>query len=293
MIIIPEVQAALDADQPVVAFESTVFSTLGLPPPHNRMAIERAHAEVRSLGVVPAMTAVLDGTGRVGVEPHEWDRILTATEKIAARDLPVAVGLGFEVGVTTVSASLVIAAAAGIRVFATGGIGGVHADASTSGDISADLGSLAEYPVVTVSAGAKSFLDLGRTLEHLEMLSVPVLGYGTDRFPAFTALDSGLPVPRRVDSPDAAAAVARARFAMGMGGMLVAVPPPTPLDDSVARAANASAEAAADAAGIVGAARTPYVLEQVAIATDGASIAANIDLVVNNARVAAEIALAL
>ena len=132
MIVLPEVQAALDAGEPVVAFESTVFSTLGLPPPHNRLTIERAHAEVRSMGVVPAMTAVLDGSGRVGVGTEDWERILTATEKIAARDLPVAVGLGFDVGVTTVSASLVLAAAAGIRVFATGGIGGVHRGAEQS-----------------------------------------------------------------------------------------------------------------------------------------------------------------
>lgn len=291
-----DVAAQLAAGGPVVALESTVFSTLGLPHPHNADALERAHHTVRDAGAVPAMTAVLDGVARVGVAESEWERILEADAKVAERDLAIAVGLGLSVGVTTVSASVALAAAAGIRVFATGGIGGVHVGAADSGDISADLGALARHPVLTVSAGAKSFLDLGRTLEHLEMLSVPVLGWGTERLPAFTALDGGYALPQRIESAADAAAIAQARFdpALGEpGGLLVAVPPPTPLDAEVAAKANQAAEAAADAAGITGAARTPYVLEQVALASGGASVAANIDLVANNASVAAEIAVAL
>lgn len=293
IVVLPEVQAALDEGRPVVAMESTVFSTLGLPVPHNADAIEQSHAAVRSAGAVPAMTAVLDGHARVGVDPADWPRILTATAKVAERDLAIAIGLDYAVGVTTVSASVALAAAAGIRVFATGGIGGVHADAASSGDISADLGAIARYPVVTVSAGAKSFLDLPRTLEHLETLSVPVLGYQIDRFPAFTALDSGLEIPKRIESAAQAAAIASARFDLAMGGMLVAVAPPVPLDADVASEANAAAEAAADAAGIIGAARTPFVLGQIADSTDGASVPANIALVINNADVAGAIAVAL
>jgi len=296
LVILDEVATQLGSAGPVVALESTVFSTLGLPRPHNEQALRHAHEVVRQAGAIPAMTAVLDGTARIGVAEADWERILDADTKVAERDLATAVGLGLDVGVTTVSASVALAAAAGVSVFATGGIGGVHVGAAETGDISADLGALARHPVVTVSAGAKSFLDLGRTLEHLEMLSVPVLGWGTDRLPAFTALDGGYDLPTTVASAEQAAAIARARFdpTLGQpGGMLVAVPPPNPLDPGLAAQANSEAEAAADAAGITGAARTPYVLEQVANLTGGASVAANIDLVANNAKVAAQIAVAL
>lgn len=296
VVVADDVAQQLARRGPVVAFESTVFSTLGLPHPHNGEALRRAHDIVREAGAVPAMTAVLDGVARIGVGEQEWERILSASAKVAERDISTAIGLGLAVGVTTVSASVALAAAAGIEVFATGGIGGVHVGAAQTGDISADLGALARHPVVTVSAGAKSFLDLGRTLEHLEMLSVPVVGWGTNRLPAFTALDGGHELPVIVESAEQAAAVARARFnpALGQpGGLLVAVAPPTPLDPEVAAQANRDAEAAADAAGVTGAARTPFVLERVAAVTGGASVAANIDLVANNARVAAEIAVAL
>lgn len=289
----PEVAEALASGQPVVALESTVFSTLGLPAPHNAKALTDAHETVRSLGVVPAMTAVVMGRATVGVDPSHWDSILASNRKVASRDLAVAIGQRWACGVTTVSASVQLAAAAGIRVFATGGIGGVHRNASTTGDISADLPALATHPVVTVSAGAKSFLDLARTLEQLETLSVPVLGLGTDVLPAFTAASSGLPVPHRVDSASEVAAIAQARFALGGGGLLVAVAPPRPIDPAVLHAATETAQEQADAAGIDGPARTPFVLAALAELTDGATVTANIALVTNNAQKASEIAVAL
>lgn len=287
----PDVRSALDAGKAVVALESTVFSTLGLPHPHNANALENAHAAVRAAGAVPAMTAVVDGQAMIGVDPAHWERILVADRKVAERDLAVALGQRWPTGVTTVSATVRLASLAGVRVFATGGIGGVHRGASH--DVSADLGALARHPVITVSAGAKSFLDLANTLEHLETLSVPVLGWKTDRFPAFTATDSGLAVPHRVNGAAEVAQIAAARFALEQGGMLVAVPPPAPIDDSVLAAATAEAEKAAAAANASGPALTPFILEHIAEASGGSSVAANIALVENNAEVAAEIAIAV
>lgn len=288
----PEVADALADRRPVVALESTVFSTLGLPEPHNQDALAAAHETVRNGGAVPAMTAVIDGQPCVGVPESHWEKILVSDRKVAARDLPVAVARRWPTGVTTVSASVALASAVGIRVFATGGIGGVHRDAATSDDVSADLLALSTYPVVTVCAGAKSFLDLGRTLERLETLSVPVLGFGTDELPAFTARGSGLPVPHRVESASEVAAIAAAQFLLGrpVGGLLVTVPPPEPIEPESLAAASDEAEARATAQGIVGAARTPFVLGQIAELTGGRSVAANIALVANNARVASEIA---
>lgn len=295
-----EVAAALAADQPVVALESTVFSTLGLPDGANEAAIAGSHDAVRAAGAVPAMTAILDGTPTVGVDPAEWPRIHAATKKVAARDIGVAVGQAWPVGVTTVSASLTLASQVGIGVFATGGIGGVHRDhadkpagLAISDDVSADLGAIARYPVVTVCAGAKSFLDLARTLERLETLSVPVLGFGTDVLPAFTSLDSGLPVPYRVDTASEVAAIARPHHQMTNGGVLVTAPPPQPLDPDVLADATAQAEAAARAEGVSGPALTPFVLGRIAEATGGRSVEANIALVVNNARIGADIAVTM
>jgi pseudouridine-5'-phosphate glycosidase len=170
----PEVDAALADGRPVVALESTIFSHLGLPSPANGDALERCLAAVRDGGAVPAITVVLDGVARVGIPEAEHERVLGPARKVAARDVPVAVGQGWPVGATTVSAALLLAARVGIAVFATGGIGGVHRDVATSGDVSADLDAIATAPVVTVSAGAKVFLDLARTLEHLETAGVPV-----------------------------------------------------------------------------------------------------------------------
>jgi pseudouridine-5'-phosphate glycosidase len=173
------VRAALMAGRPVVAMESTIYSTLGLPVPHNAEALQRCKAAVTAGGAVPAVTAVVDGQWRIGLTEGEEERVLAGTRKVAERDLAVAAAQRWDVGVTTVSASVALAARAGISVFATGGIGGVHRGAELSGDVSADLDALANHPVVTVCAGAKSFLDLPRTLELLETAGVPVWAGGT------------------------------------------------------------------------------------------------------------------
>jgi len=295
LIVDPEVASAISEGQPVVALESTVFSTLGLPEPENAFALQQAHDTVRANGAVPAMTAVLDGQARVGVEELRWPEILVCDRKVASRDLPVAIGQGWKTGVTTVSASVRLSAAAGVKVFATGGIGGVHRDATETGDISADLGALGQYPVVTVCAGAKSFLDLARTLEHLEMLSVPVLGFGTDVFPAFTATSSGLTSPHVTTDADGVAAIASAQFSLSSpsapaGGVLVAVPPPRPLDPQILAQATRVAEENAALADLTGPEKTPFILGEIARASNGQSVAANIALVANNARIAALIA---
>ncbi|MDZ7677540.1 MAG: pseudouridine-5'-phosphate glycosidase [Acidimicrobiales bacterium] len=288
-----EVADALRDQQPVVALESTIFSHLGLPSPSNAEALDRCLAAVRQGGAVPSITAVLDGVARVGIEPDEHDRILGPARKVAARDLPVAVAQRWEVGASTVSAALALAARAGIAVFTTGGIGGVHRDAHITGDVSADLDALKSFPVVTVCAGAKAFLDLARTLEHLESLGVPVVGWRSDQFPAFTTRTSGLPVPHRADTPGEIAAMVDATRSIGAThGLLVTVP--VPEADAIAPEVLelATAEALADAAeaGVVGAAVTPFVLGRIASATDGASVAANLALAEHNAAVAAEIA---
>ena len=211
------------------------------------------------------------------------------------RDLGVAVGQGWPFGATTVSASLALAAAAGVSVFATGGIGGVHHGAERSGDISADLEALARHPLVTVCAGAKVFLDLARTLEYLETASVPVLGWHCDELPAFHARSSGLPVPHRVSSAEEVAAIARAHWHLGGGGVLVAAPVPAEdaLDLDELISVSAQAEARVAEAGITGGAVTPAVLAELARLTDGRVLAANLSLAEHNASVAASIAVAL
>jgi pseudouridine-5'-phosphate glycosidase len=290
----PDVADALAAGRPVVALESTIFSNLGLPSPANRTALERCLAAISSVGAVPAVTAVLDGIVRVGISESEHARVLGPARKVAERDLPVAVGQRWPFGATTVSASVAVAALAGISVFATGGIGGVHRGAQLTGDVSADLDALASWPVITVCAGAKAFLDLGRTLEYLETYGVPVLGWRHDDFPAFYTRSSGLRVPHRVEDAAEVARIFAAR-ARSTTGVLVAVPIPaadaldaTKLDDVLSAALRE-----ADDAGIVGAAVTPFVLSRIAEATAGESIPANLALAENNARVAAEIAFAV
>ncbi|MFA9566192.1 MAG: pseudouridine-5'-phosphate glycosidase, partial [Acidimicrobiales bacterium] len=225
--IAPDVQRALDHHRPVIAMESTVYSTLGLPADAGAEALERSRAACAQRGVTAAITAVVDGVATVGVSPADDARLLAATTKVAERDLAVAMAGRVEFGATTVSASLTLAAQAGIGVFATGGIGGVHRDVTASGDVSADLGAIARHPVVTVCSGAKAFLDLPRTLEHLEMLSVPVLGWQTDEFPAFYAHTSGLRLAHRVEGAIEVAAVHRARLQLGGGGTVLAVPVPS------------------------------------------------------------------
>jgi pseudouridine-5'-phosphate glycosidase len=289
-----QVREALEAGRPVVAMESTIYSTLGLPVPHNGEALRRCKAAVEAGGAVPAVTAVVDGSWRVGLTDDEEQRVLAGTRKVAERDLAVAAAQAWDVGVTTVSASVALAHRAGIEVFATGGIGGVHRGAELSGDVSADLDALASHPVVTVCAGAKSFLDLGRTLEHLETAGVPVLGWRHPDFPAFYVRSSGLPVPHVVQTAEEVARVLRARSRDRTGVLLtVPIPEADELDPARHDAALTSALQAAADAGITGAAVTPFVLERVGRETDGGSVPANLALAEQNAAVAAEVAVAL
>lgn len=290
----PEVADALADRRAVVALESTIFSNLGLPSPANREALTRCIAAVRAAGAVPAVTAVLDGVARVGLAESEHDRILGAARKVAERDLPVAIGEAWQFGATTVSASLALAARVGVHVFATGGIGGVHRGAEVHGDVSADLPALARHAVVTVSAGAKSFLDLPRTLEMLETLGVPVVGVGCDEFPAFTVVSSGLRLGHRIDDRVALARVAHARLQLG-GGMLVCTPVPAAdaVDATVMHSAIERALLSATQQGVSGPAVTPIVLAEIAAETGGEAVRANLSLAENNAALAGELAVQL
>jgi len=274
--------------------ESTIFSNLGLPDPFNAEALQRCVAAVRAGGAVPAVTAVLDGVARVGLAPGEHERILGAGRKAAERDLAAAIGQRWPFGATTVSASVALAAAAGVQVFATGGIGGVHRGAELTGDISADLDALANHPVITVCAGAKAFLDLARTLEYLETVGVAVLGWQHDWFPAFYTRSSGLRVAHRVESAAEVAAVFAAR-SRDDGGMLLTAPIPVAdeLDAAMLDGVLAGALRDCEESGVTGAAVTPFVLGRIAEATAGRSIPANLALAENNARVAAEVAVAV
>ncbi|MDW3213707.1 MAG: pseudouridine-5'-phosphate glycosidase [Ilumatobacteraceae bacterium] len=289
-----EVAAALADGRPVVALESTIFSNLGLPSPANAEALDRCIGVIRDGGAVPAITAVLDGVARVGLDPNEHERILGAARKVAERDLAVAVAQRWEFGATTVSASLALSAAVGVSVFATGGIGGVHRGSETTGDISADLDAMAHHAVITVCAGAKAFLDLARTLEYLETVGVPVLGWQHDDFPAFYTRSSGLPVPHRVETADEVAGVLVNRT-RDRAGVLVGVPIPVAdeLDPVELDRVLDEALIDCDTAGITGAKVTPFVLGRIAEATDGRSVPANLALAENNARVATEIAVAV
>jgi pseudouridine-5'-phosphate glycosidase len=292
-----QVAAALAGGRPVVALESTVFSTLGLPAPAGSEARERVYKAVEAGGAVPALTVVLDGVARVGVDDGELTQVMAADRKVGERDLPVAMAQGWSAAATTVSASVALAAAAGIGVFATGGIGGVHRGFAETGDESADLLALARHRVVTVCAGAKSFLDLPRTLERLETLGVPVIGVGTDgEFPAFWSRRSGLPVPHQVATAGEVAAVVRSARSLGWsGGVLVVTPVPEADEVPFAELGPIIDAAITDAAqaGISGGAVTPFVIDRIAAATDGRTVAANLALVENNAALAAAIATAL
>ena len=289
-----EVAGALASGDAVVALESTIFSNLGLPSPANSEALDRCLDAIRRGGAVPAITAVLDGEVRLGLETSEHGRILGPARKAAERDIAVAVAQAWEFGATTVSASVAIAAAGGVRVFATGGLGGVHRAAELTGDVSADLDSLAQHSIVAVSAGAKAFLDLPRTLEYLETAGVPVLGWRHDWFPAFYTRSSGLPVPHRVESAEEVARIAKS-LTRADSGLLLAVPIPEAdeLDAAELDAVLKAALAECDASGITGAAVTPYVLGRIGAATKGRSVPANLSLAENNAVVAAEVAVAI
>lgn len=285
----------MSAVQPRVALESTIFSHLGLPSPHNLEALDRCFDAIEAGGATPLITAVLDGEPRVGVEAEDHARICGPARKVAARDLGVAIGQGWEYGATTVSAALTLAAREGIEVFATGGIGGVHRGWPETGDISADLGALAAHQMVTVSAGAKVFLDLPATLERLETDGVIVLGWQTDEFPAFHAVSSGLALVHRVESAEEVARIARAHWSLGGGGILVAAPVPAEaaIDIVELEMAVDQALSAAEASGVTGPATTPVVLAALAEATDGRSVPTNLALAEHNAAVGAAIAVAL
>ncbi len=291
-----EVADALAAGRAVVALESTLI-THGLPYPTNvetAMAMENA---VRASGAVPATIAVLSGQITVGIGPSEIDylgqRPSGSVRKCSRRDLSIAVALR-EDAATTVAGTMIVAQMAGIRVFATGGIGGVHRGHPF--DISADLKELGQTPVAVVCSGAKSILDLPLTLEYLETQGVPVIGYESDTLPSFYSRSSGLPIDARVDTPQEAAAIIRAAQRLQLGhGLLFTVPVPQAdeMPVEIAEAAIAQATAEADEQGIHGKAVTPFVLDRVTTLTEGFSRRANVSLLANNARVGGEIAVAL
>lgn len=290
-----DVAAALAEGAPVVALESAILAH-GMPFPANLETARTVEALVRAGGAVPATIAVLDGRIRIGLNPDELEMLARTRDamKLSRADLAFAVATG-RTGATTVAATMICAALAGIRVFATGGIGGVHHGAETSFDISADLDELARSPVTVVSAGAKAILDLPKTLEILETRGVPVIGFGTDAFPAFWSRNSGLPAPLRLDTPEAVAGLMRVRAALGLeGGLLVANPLPASQEIPFAEIAPAVAAALAEAAraGIVGKAVTPFLLAEVERATAGRSLAVNQAIIRNNAALAARLAVA-
>jgi pseudouridine-5'-phosphate glycosidase len=292
----PEVADALQARRPIVALESTLI-THGLPHPDNLITARAIEAAVRdaNAGAIPATIAILHGQIIVGLDDTQLEYLATAqgVRKCSRRDLGIAVACGLD-GATTVAGTMIVAALAGIGVFATGGIGGVHRGHPF--DVSADLEELGRTPVTVVCAGAKSLLDLPLTLEQLETRGVPVIGYGTDELPAFYSRTSGLPVDARADTPEEVAAIVRARRALGLnGGELITVPVPAAdeLPRAEAEAAIAQATRLADESGITRAAITPFILAKIAELTDGRSKRANVALLLNNARVAARIAQAL
>jgi pseudouridylate synthase len=290
----PEVADALADSRPVVALESTIISH-GLPRPRNHEAAREFEELLRERDVVPATIAVLDGIPRIGLDADGVRRIADDDlTKASVRDLPLLAALGRS-GATTVAATARLAALAGIRVFATGGLGGVHRDAGETFDESADLPTLAENPVTVVSAGVKSVLNIAATLERLETLSIPVVGYGTREFPAFWLRESGFTLDFAVDGAADVAAVMRARDELGARQGIV-VANPVPLDQQWDPAEHdrvlATAFAAADAAGVRGKAVTPFLLGFIVTESGGRSLEVNLDLARNNVRVAADIATA-
>lgn len=291
-----EVRDALEAGGPVLALESTIL-THGLPSPRNLEVGLASEQQVRDLGVTPATIGVVDGTPVVGLSPAEIERLCTAPDvvKASVRDLPIARAKRLDAG-TTVAATAWLAHRAGIRVMSTGGLGGVHRGASETFDESADLGTLATTPITLVSAGVKSILDIGATLERLETLNIPVVGYRTDRYPAFYVTDSGFALDYRVETPEEAAALALARDELGLPqAVLVANPvdPVKQLDPAFHDRVLAEALAAASAQGVTGHDTTPFLLDYVQRATGGASLEVNLDVYRGNVSLGAEIARAV
>lgn len=285
----PEVKAALEDGAPVVALESTLI-THGLPYPTNVETALAMEAAVREASAVPATIAILKGAITVGIRSEDIESLARMpaghVRKCSRRDLAIATALG-QYGATTVAGTMIVAKMAGIKLFATGGIGGVHR--GQPHDVSADLTEFGRTPVTVVSSGAKSILDLPLTLEALETNGVPILGYRTDVLPAFYSGRTDLPIDQRIESAAEAAAIIRAGEALGVqNGILVAVPVPAEheLELEIAEAAIAQATREAESAGVVGNEITPYVLSRVSELTNGASMAANIALLINNARIA-------
>lgn len=293
----PEVQEALKAGKPVVALESTIISH-GMPYPQNVETALKVEQTIRENGAVPATIAIIGGQLKAGCTPEEIEYLGKkgqAVVKASRRDLPVLIARKAD-GATTVTTTMIIASMAGIRVFATGGIGGVHRGAQQTFDISADLEELAQTPVMVVCAGAKSILDLGLTLEYLETKGVPVIGYGTEELPAFYTRHSGFKVDYRIDTPEELAAAFKAKMDCGLkGGMLVTNPIPQEfsMPKEVIDKAIDQALREMDEAGIHGKQCTPFLLAKVKDITGGESLASNIQLVLNNARLAAKTAKAL
>jgi pseudouridine-5'-phosphate glycosidase len=296
MLLHPEVADALDAGRPVVALESTIISH-GLPRPDNLRVAREIEDSVRAAGAVPATIAVVDGVPRIGLDDAALDRVANddSVVKVSVRDLGTLVARRGN-GATTVAATSHLAALAGVRVFATGGLGGVHRGARDTWDESADLTTLSITPITVVCAGVKSILDVPATLERLETLNIPVLGYRTDRFPGFYLADAGFALDWTVDSPAEVADVLRARDSIECrGGVLVVNPVKAEdeLDRTVHDEVLAAGLAAADAAGVRGKDVTPFLLDYFHTATDGRSLAVNVALVRSNADLAARIAVAL
>ncbi|MFF9812874.1 pseudouridine-5'-phosphate glycosidase [Streptomyces sp. NPDC014006] len=296
LVVSEEVREALAAGRPVVALESTIIAH-GLPRPRNLQVALELEAAVRQEGAVPATIAVLDGTPLVGLDKEQLERVANedGIRKLGHRDLPLAVASGVS-GATTVSATAQLAALAGLRVFATGGLGGVHRQWTLTQDESADLGLLARTRITVVCAGVKSILDVPATLQRLETLGVAVAGYGTDRFPGFYLSDSGHPVDWRLDTPEQVAAVMRAQDALAAqeSALIVANPVPEAEQLNPQLHARVLAEAlhACEAEGVTGQTVTPFLLDYLVRHTDGASLSANLAAVRGNVRLAARIAAA-
>lgn len=286
----PEVKKALEEGKPVVALESTIISH-GMPYPKNVETALNVEKVIRDNGAVPATIAIIGGKLKAGLSKDEIEYLGKEGQKVtkvSRRDLPVIVSKGMD-GATTVATTMIIAAMAGIKVFATGGIGGVHRGAETTMDISADLEELSMTPVLVVCAGAKAILDLGLTLEYLETKGVPVIGYGTEELPAFYSRKSGFKVDYRLDTPKEVAAAFNAKFELGMkGGMLLTNPIPEEfaMDDAIINNAIDQAIKEQNEQGIKGKASTPFLLARVCELTGGDSLESNIQLVYNNAKVA-------
>jgi pseudouridine-5'-phosphate glycosidase len=296
LVVSEEVREAIDAHRPVVALESTIIAH-GLPRPRNLLVARELEEAVRHEGGVPATIAVLDGRPHVGLDKEQLERVANeeGIRKLGHRDLPLALAAGAS-GATTVSATALLAARAGVRVFATGGLGGVHREWTVTQDESADLGLLARTRITVVCAGVKSILDVPATLQRLETLGVAVAGYGTDRFPGFYLSDSGHPVDWTLRTPEQVAAVMRAQDTLGGPESALVVANPVPREEQLDPALHARVLAdalhACEEEGVTGQAVTPFLLDYLVRHTDGASLSANLAAVRGNVRLAARVAAA-